>query len=1095
VNLFATEDTFSGTPAQQPSVQTSPSSSWTNTGEDSAVQQNVGNQAPQAGATTANSAPWSAQTIDLMPALSSSISVAFPGDYGANTGDFLLVSVAVQGIAGDFVCTPTNWHAITASTSGSGGTALTQASFWTTSAGTNPAVFKFNTTAACTGTAVPGAASAVATTYNGVNVGAAPTATTGGGTSGAALTAPQNATAGENEEVVNLFATNDVFANAAPPFSANAQTSPSSIWTNTGESASIQPAAGNQGTQATASTGHSATWTAQTVDLTPLLSPSITLSALPSDYQANTGDFLLVSIAVQGFDGTVCKPTGAPGASWNVLTPTSSGAGATRITEAAFWTTASTASSDTFTFYPTTSCTGTPVAAAASAVATTYTGVNVALAPTVTSAGNGSGTALTAPQNATTSGDEEVVNLFATTDALSGATPAFSSQAQTSPTSVWVNTGQSESLQQATGNQAPQATATSTNSGTWTAQTVDLVPALSSTITVTPPTGYVGGGADLMLVSIAVTGLGNGSICAPNRSDWSPVPLSTTSPVKHTVTQGDLTQEAFYTSSSEDPTDTFTFFANPSCDGLPVNVGASAVSVTYTGVNTASPFDTPSAASANGAGTTLSPAALTTTAGDELVGLYASDAPNLALTGSTILAAGTGLAPSSGATNAAPPAGSHSPSTATTLLNATNWTTETIALKPLSNTGIVVQRPSPLADNDFVVVSVTANGLATGNICAPNDETWTELNDSTVTSTNGGVTTSQATWYSSRSGDSAESYLFTFQTNCSGTGTPMSASASAVAARFIGVNPITPVDPDALGNQIFANNTGASTTVNPNPVTPNHIGDWVIGLYGTGSTGTFTNGSCATGFQVSTGSQTQTGFCYKSNPPSGPYDPPTATTSAGKPWVAQTIALEAASGECTSCVYGLEDPTTSYNYTDYGLAIQAAEANLDTLAATRPTAQKVIVILSDGDGNITNSGGSGTATPLPCTYGIQQAEAAEQSKPTNTVPGNTWVFTIAYGALYQTGHHGCNLDTSGTYAGLSAQCAMILMAHNSVSFPNDFPTGDSEAKSTLCPANTRVPSDPAHRYFNEATGSSLEQVFTEVGVALSTPRLISNDAT
>ena len=132
MSLFGTEDAFSGTPAQQPSVQTSPSSLWTNSGEDSAVQPNVGNQAPQAGATTANSAPWSAQTIDLMPALSSSISVAFPGDYSANTGDFLLVSVAVQGIAGDFVCTPTNWHAITASTSGSGGTALTQASFWTT---------------------------------------------------------------------------------------------------------------------------------------------------------------------------------------------------------------------------------------------------------------------------------------------------------------------------------------------------------------------------------------------------------------------------------------------------------------------------------------------------------------------------------------------------------------------------------------------------------------------------------------------------------------------------------------------------------------------------------------------------------------------------------------------------------------------------------------------------------------------------------------------------------------------------------------------------------------------------------------------------
>ncbi len=843
VSLFGTEDAFSGTPAQQPSVQTSPSSLWTNSGEDSAVQPNVGNQAPQAGATTANSAPWSAQTIDLMPALSSSISVAFPGDYSANTGDFLLVSVAVQGIAGDFVCTPTNWHAITASTSGSGGTALTQASFWTTSATTNPAVLRFNTNAGCTGTAVPAAASAVATTYNGVDVAATPTATTGGGASGTALTAPQNATSGENEEVVSLFATEDAFNGATPPFSPNAQTSPSSTWANIGESAGIQQAAGNQAPQATASTGNSAAWTAQTIDLTPLLNPSITLSTLPSDYQANTGDFLLVSIAVQGFGGTVCKPAGAPGASWNALTPTTSGSGATRITQATFWTTASTASSDTFTFYPTSACTGTPVAAAASAVATTYTGVNVALTPTITSGGNGSGTALTAPQNPTTTPYEQVVNLFATTDAFSGATPAFSSHAQTSPSSVWSNIGESASPQEATGNQATQATATSTNSATWTAQTVDLVPLLSSTITVTPPAGYVGGGADLMLVSIAATGLGSGSICAPSSADWAPVPLSTTSPVKHTVTQGDLTQEAFYTSSSEDPTITFTFFSRPSCNGVPMNVGASAVAVSYTGVNTADPFDTPSAASASGTGTTLNPAALTTAAGDELVGLYASDASNLALTGSTILAPGNGLSPSSGATNAAPGAGSHSPSTATTSLNPADWTTETIALNPLSNTGIVVQRPGPQAADDFIVVTVTANGLATGNICAPDDGTWTELNNAPLTKTGGGVTTTQATYYGSRSGDSPESYLFTFQTNCAAVGTAIPASATAVAARFVGVNPITPIDIDASGNQIFNSNpanTGVGTTVNPGPVTPNHIGDWVLSLYGTTSTGAFT---------------------------------------------------------------------------------------------------------------------------------------------------------------------------------------------------------------------------------------------------------------
>ena len=253
-------------------------------------------------------------------------------------------------------------------------------------------------------------------------------------------------------------------------------------------------------------------------------------------------------------------------------------------------------------------------------------------------------------------------------------------------------------------------------------------------------------------------------------------------------------------------------------------------------------------------------------------------------------------------------------------------------------------------------------------------------------------------------------------------------------------------------------------------------------------------GAAQTAFQVSAGAHKPDRPLLQESAALRPVRPAPATTSASKPWVTQTIALEAASGTCTSCVYGLEAPTTNYNFTDYGLAIQAAETNLDNLAATRPTAQKVIVILSDGDGNITNSGAGHTPTPLPCTYGIQQAEAAEQHQPTNTVPGNTWVFTIAYGALYKSEkprvqpRHDRNVRR--VVGAVRDDPDGAQLGHRS-----HFPLGDSQAKSTLCPSNTYEPSDPAHRYFNEATGSSLEQVFTEVGVALSTPRLISNDAT
>lgn len=147
----------------------------------------------------------------------------------------------------------------------------------------------------------------------------------------------------------------------------------------------------------------------------------------------------------------------------------------------------------------------------------------------------------------------------------------------------------------------------------------------------------------------------------------------------------------------------------------------------------------------------------------------------------------------------------------------------------------------------------------------------------------------------------------------------------------------------------------------------------------------------------------------------------------------------------------------------------------------------MIILLSDGDANQTDGG----VTNNPCQYGITQAESAEQmnSNP-NTSPGNTWIYTIAYGSIYAAGQS-CTDDTGGNLAGLSAQCAMILMAHNSVtdtSYAND-----TAAKAALCPSGVHQASDPAHRYYNEAVNAS-ENVFTQVGDSLSTPRLISDNA-
>ena len=369
------------------------------TGADDASQAAVGATGTETVSTTTQD-NWVAQTVALIPSQPSSITITPPSDYHGTTGDFLLVSISVEGLGGtDTVCKPagtpgTSWNVLSSTHSGSGATEITQATFWTTLSTAATDVFTFFPTTACTGTPVPAAAAAVATAYNGVNVAAPVTITSGGNASGGntpltALTAPTNNTGSQNEEVVNLFATGDAFSTATPPFLPQAATG--GTWTNVGESAGIQQTAGTQTSQAKVLSVNSATWTAQTVDLVPLLNSSITLSTLPSDYQANTGDFLLVSVAVQGFGGTVCKPAGTAGASWNALPPTNTGSGPTEITQATFWTTASTASSDTFTFYPSSTCTGTAVLAAASAVATTYTGVNVASPVTITSGGNALG--------------------------------------------------------------------------------------------------------------------------------------------------------------------------------------------------------------------------------------------------------------------------------------------------------------------------------------------------------------------------------------------------------------------------------------------------------------------------------------------------------------------------------------------------------------------------------------------------------------------------------------------------------------------------------------------------------------------------------
>ncbi len=1017
---------------------------------------------------------WVAETVALTPAPPSSISASAPSGYVA--GDLLLVTVAANGLGSGVICAPgVAWTPVATTTTGSGATQVTQESFWTTSGSPG---YTFNLDTACSGTVTPiqAGASVVAVSYSGVDTTTPLDGVTATSASGSASPlAPAAITPNSsNDEVVSLFATD---ATALTLTGSGGGTVQNSVWTSSGiysqqqvNPVSVTPANGT-------SVPASANWSEQTVALQPALTSSIAVTA-PSGYSANSGDVLLVSLAVQKLGtNTIC----APSSEWTAIPV--SGTVATvssgTLTQETFWTTASSAYS--FSFYPSSSCTGTAVKLAASAVATTYTGVDVATEPTATSA-TGSTSLLTAPQNATANDEEEVVSMFATNDSFSGTVPSQHT------TSGWADVGEDAALQPVAGNQSVQATAGSSVAASWTAETVDLTPLLSPSITVTPPSGYVGGGGDFMLVSVAVQDLGSGSICAPDTS-WAPLPVS---PGVYTKTSGTLTQEAFYTTTSSASSDIFSFYKSSACSGTAVDAGATAEALNYTGVNPVTPIDG-SVVSSSGTSSPLVPAQITTSlASDDVVTLYASGAASLS--GPTLATTGTGFT-SSGASNSVQAAGAYTAANATSAPSASNWTTETVALRALSNQGITIARPSSPTGNDFLIVTVTASGLASGaSICAPNDGTWTELGGATVTS---GVLT-QASFYSTRPGTNAESYSFNFQSGaCPSGGSPTGASATAVAVRFTGVNPITPIDYNSAGTALeYASapppTHAAGTTVSPPAVTPTHAGDELVGLYGTAAT-TMTGGSI---IRVGGGSASASGFsAVNEGASAGSSKTPATATTASKDWIGQTIALEGAYGACgSSCEYGVEDP--GGQGTDYGLAIRQAQTNLVNLTTATPsraTAQNVIILLSDGDANTSDG-----LTSNPCEFGIDQAEAAEAA--------GTWVFTIAYGALYNQSSGGsCTGDIYPTQAnyitgvggsssglGLSAQCAMILMAHNHVT-DTSYGT-DAAAKSALCPSNTYEASDPGHKFYNQATNTSLAGVFQQIGVALTSPRLLSPNA-
>jgi len=112
---------------------------------------------------------------------------------------------------------------------------------------------------------------------------------------------------------------------------------------------------------------------------------------------------------------------------------------------------------------------------------------------------------------------------------------------------------------------------------------------------------------------------------------------------------------------------------------------------------------------------------------------------------------------------------------------------------------------------------------------------------------------------------------------------------------------------------------------------------------------------------------------------------------------------------------GLQDPGGQSTY--YGGVLSAAQAYFTTAPNPRPTAQKVIFLLSDGNAQ------AGTGPSNQCQQAVTNADAAATA--------GTWVFSVAYNAMTS----GVCTTDSGTYKGNACK-AMQNIASSSGNEPD-----------------------------------------------------------
>lgn len=170
--------------------------------------------------------------------------------------------------------------------------------------------------------------------------------------------------------------------------------------------------------------------------------------------------------------------------------------------------------------------------------------------------------------------------------------------------------------------------------------------------------------------------------------------------------------------------------------------------------------------------------------------------------------------------------------------------------------------------------------------------------------------------------------------------------------------------------------------------------------------------------------------------------------------------VKAARGGVSGCQQGIS--AVGGVATFYADAITAAQAAL--ASSGRPTAQKVIILLSDGDANASAANVPAGKATNQCHQAITAAQAA-------TAAG-TWVYTIAYGAATSTSSS-CSTDSPA----ISACSTLQQMASDSKKFFSDTVGGTSSCTSA------------AH------STSDLNQIFQTIGTDASKPRLLRDNTT